>query len=48
LFVAEGLVCGRVGRDGVAIRGMDIAAETIGVVRYGQNCSRAFEIDRSF
>jgi hypothetical protein len=31
LFVAEVLVCGRVGRDGVAIRGMDIAAETIGI-----------------
>jgi hypothetical protein len=27
---------------------VDIAAETIGIVRYGQNCSRAFEIDRSF
>jgi hypothetical protein len=31
LLVAEGLVFGRVGRDGVGIRGMDIAAETIGI-----------------
>jgi hypothetical protein len=48
LLVAEGLVCGRVGRDWVAIRGMEVAAETIGIARYGQNCSCAFEIDRSF
>jgi hypothetical protein len=31
LLVAEGLVCGRVGRDWVAIRGMEVAAETIGI-----------------
>jgi hypothetical protein len=31
----------------MAIRGMDIAAETIGI-RYRQNCLRAFEIDRLF
>jgi hypothetical protein len=31
LLVAEAFVCGRVGRDWVAIRGMDIAAETIGI-----------------
>ena len=31
LLVAEGLVCGRVGRDWVAIHGMDVAAETIGI-----------------
>jgi hypothetical protein len=32
----------------MAIRGMDVAAETVGSARYGQNCSRAFEVDRSF
>jgi len=45
LLVAEAFVCGRVGRDWVAIRGMDIAAETIGIRPLPPKTARAFEID---
>jgi ABC-type branched-subunit amino acid transport system permease subunit len=37
LLAAEGLVRGRVGRAWMAIRGMDVAAETIGVRRLRAN-----------
>jgi hypothetical protein len=47
LLAAEGFVLGGVGRAWMAIRGMDFAAETIGIPRCAQNCSLAFEIDRS-
>jgi hypothetical protein len=32
----------------LAIRGMDVVAETIGIARYGPNFSRAFDIHRPF
>jgi hypothetical protein len=41
LLVAEAFVCGRVGRDWVAIRGMDIAAETIGIRPLSPKTARA-------